>query len=674
MANYSVPSSEDASLHNLLRGFGTANIIDFDSTSLTVQFANGGSAVIEGINLVIDEPLLNPLVSGTVTAIQIFDVDHSALASITDLNIGANGLGAVLTADPSDFEFSINIMRYIFSGDDNVQGNAGNDVIYVGTGNDTVSAGDGTDNIYAGPGAATIDGGAGRDTLSFSEDFAGYPTYTAGLKIDLIAGTGTNTDGQPLLITGIEHIIASLGNDTITANAADNFLFGNDGDDWISAGGGNDILYGGRGQDTLDGGAGDDLFAIGEMEVNTYLTGDKILIGGEGHDTANTLESLADYDYTFNGDNNLVFTLKVSGAKFTLVGIETIYDGQNYYSIEDFRTGIEQPVHDVFIPEDTFWSYTIPESVFGSGAVNVDFVANGFQPLPSWLSYNAATRTLSGTPPKDDNGAFGLSMTAVVNGTPKTFYLNIDFTPVNDAPTDLELNNGSVIENAKVDMFVGQLKAMDVDNGAELKYELVDDAGGRFKLDGARLVVADPAKLDYEQARSHTVTVKVSDQFGAFTTQTFTIEVKDVGKEVAVGGTGGDTIKGGSGSDKIGGGLGKDILTGGKGKDAFIFNTKASKTNVDKITDFNVNDDSIYLENSVFTKLGKKGSEKSPAKLSKDFFTIGSKAKDKDDYVVYDKKKGVLYYDADGSGKGKAVEVAMLSKNLKMTAADILVI
>ncbi|WP_262032005.1 calcium-binding protein [Microvirga sp. Mcv34] len=409
MANYSVPTIDDMGLHNLFREFGTANITAFNSTSLTVQFANGGSAMIEGVGLVVDEPQYNPLVSGTVTMIRIFNAVHNEVASITDLNIGANGLGAVLTADPSDFEFPINIMRYIFSGDDSVQGSDGYDVIYVGTGNDTVSAGDGADFIYAGPGAATIDGGEGRDTLNFAEDFAGYPTYTAGLNINLVTGIGTNTDGKPLQISGIEDVVGSLGDDTITANDSDNFLFGNDGDDSISAGGGNDILYGGRGNDTLDGGAGDDLFFIGEMEMNTYLTGYKLLIGGDGHDTANLLGSLSDFDYTFNGDSNLVFTHKISGAKFTLTGIETIFDGVRTYTVDD----------------------------------------------------------------------------------------------------------------------------------------------GRFKLNGSQLVVAGPAKIDYEQASSHTVTVKVSDQFGASTTQKFTISVQDVAKETAVGGMGDDLIKGGSGSDKL---------------------------------------------------------------------------------------------------------------------------
>ncbi len=136
-----------------------------------------------------------------------------------------------------------------------------------------------------------------------------------------------------------------------------------------------------------------------------------------------------------------------------------------------------------------------------------------------------------------------------------------------------------------------------------------------------------------------------------------------------------NTIVGNSGNNRITGGAGSDTLSGGDGSDAFVFNTKPNKnTNLDKITDFNVKADSIWLDNKVFTKLGKKGSETSPAKLNKAFFTVGSKAKDKNDYLVYDKKKGILYYDADGSGKGKAVEIASLKKGLKMTAADFFVV
>jgi Ca2+-binding RTX toxin-like protein len=136
------------------------------------------------------------------------------------------------------------------------------------------------------------------------------------------------------------------------------------------------------------------------------------------------------------------------------------------------------------------------------------------------------------------------------------------------------------------------------------------------------------------------------------------------------GGAGKDILQGMGGNDMLSGHAGNDILSGGRGKDIFVFDAVLGtsktdrKVNFDMIKDFKVTDDTIWLDNAVFRKLSKAGT------LSKSFFTIGSNAKDKNDYVVYDNKKGVLSYDADGSGKGKAVEVAQLSKNLKMTHKD----
>ena len=164
---------------------------------------------------------------------------------------------------------------------------------------------------------------------------------------------------------------------------------------------------------------------------------------------------------------------------------------------------------------------------------------------------------------------------------------------------------------------------------------------------------------------------------------TLTVNGTVVGERIA-GTAGNDTLKGfggndfllgGLGDDKLFGGSGKDTLTGNAGRDAFVFDAKLNKkTNVDKITDFNVKDDSVYLDNAVFTKLGKGGSEASPKKLSKAYFTVGTEAKDRNDYVIYDKKKGVLYYDQDGSGSKAQVEVATIKKNLKITYHDFFVI
>jgi Ca2+-binding RTX toxin-like protein len=137
---------------------------------------------------------------------------------------------------------------------------------------------------------------------------------------------------------------------------------------------------------------------------------------------------------------------------------------------------------------------------------------------------------------------------------------------------------------------------------------------------------------------------------------------------------GNDGLNGGEGNDWLYGGAGKDVMVGGGGADGFVFDTKLNKkTNYDTVRDFNVRDDSVYLDNAIFKKLGK-GSEANPGKLNKAFFQVGERADDRNDYLIYNKKTGVLYYDADGSGGAKQVEIAKLSKNLKLTEKDFFIL
>ena len=133
-------------------------------------------------------------------------------------------------------------------------------------------------------------------------------------------------------------------------------------------------------------------------------------------------------------------------------------------------------------------------------------------------------------------------------------------------------------------------------------------------------------------------------------------------------------IVGNGGSDRLYGGLGTDMLSGGGGRDIFVFDTKLNKkTNLDKVTDFFVKDDGIWLDNKYMPKLGRAGSEKKPHKLSKAFFAL-DKAKDANDFVIYKKSTGALYYDPDGAGGKAAIQIATLPKKLKMTYADFFVV
>jgi Ca2+-binding RTX toxin-like protein len=137
---------------------------------------------------------------------------------------------------------------------------------------------------------------------------------------------------------------------------------------------------------------------------------------------------------------------------------------------------------------------------------------------------------------------------------------------------------------------------------------------------------------------------------------------------VIVGNAGANTISGGEGNDRFNGRAGNDQLTGGTGKDVFVFNAALNKTsNVDTITDFSVADDTVWLENAIFNKLTQTG------ELSRDYFTTGTAAKDANDYIIYNKSNGYLYYDADGSGQGAAVLFAKLPNKPALTNLDFIV-
>ncbi|MBM6595616.1 hypothetical protein [Microvirga pudoricolor] len=240
------------------------------------------------------------------------------------------------------------------------------------------------------------------------------------------------------------------------------------------------------------------------------------------------------------------------------------------------------------------------------------------------------------------------------------------------APTAITLSSASILENSAGGTVVGTLGAVDA-NGGAFTFLLKDPAGGRFALKDGQIVVADGATIDFETAASHAVTLQVTDNWGLTFEQTLTITVTDAVE--ALRGTGkANKLVGGSGSDILYGLGGKDVLSGKSGRDVFVFNTKPGANNVDKITDFNVKDDTIWLDNKIFAALGKKGSELKPALLKKAFFTLSGAAGDADDHLVYDNTTGALSYDADGNGASAPIRIATLKAGLKLTYKDFYVV
>ena len=99
--------------------------------------------------------------------------------------------------------------------------------------------------------------------------------------------------------------------------------------------------------------------------------------------------------------------------------------------------------------------------------------------------------------------------------------------------------------------------------------------------------------------------------------------------------------------------------------------TRPTSTNVDTIKDFRVRDDTIWLDNAVFRKLGAAGTELAPKLLKKGAFWLGDKAHDASDRIIYNSANGGLYYDADGSGAGEQLLFAKVAAGTVLGHADI---
>jgi Ca2+-binding RTX toxin-like protein len=138
------------------------------------------------------------------------------------------------------------------------------------------------------------------------------------------------------------------------------------------------------------------------------------------------------------------------------------------------------------------------------------------------------------------------------------------------------------------------------------------------------------------------------------------------GNDSLYGDSSNDRLDGGEGDDYLHGGFGYDMLTGGAGDDVFIFSTPPVKSSgYDTITDFTKGQDKIQLDTSMFKAFA--GQES----ISMEDFISGNSTAHTNEYLIYNKATGGLYYDDDGSGSQAAVQIALIANRADLQASDI---
>lgn len=155
----------------------------------------------------------------------------------------------------------------------------------------------------------------------------------------------------------------------------------------------------------------------------------------------------------------------------------------------------------------------------------------------------------------------------------------------------------------------------------------------------------------------------------AVTTGTDAINVNGAALKVGVeytGNNGNNMLVGGAATDAFHGNGGNDILVGGAGADKFYFETPLdAAANLDTLGDFKSGIDQLVLDHAVFQSLA-------VGALNPGSLVAGTTALDGDDYLLFG--AGKLYYDADASGPGAAVQFVQLTGVAALAAGDFLVV
>lgn len=174
--------------------------------------------------------------------------------------------------------------------------------------------------------------------------------------------------------------------------------------------------------------------------------------------------------------------------------------------------------------------------------------------------------------------------------------VTIEVVNTTEAPTDILVAGGTVVENAAAGTVVATLTAVDADLGDTFTYAIIAGGAGLFEIVGDQIRVAAGAQVDFETATSHDLTLRVTDGAGAFYEEVVTIGVTNVapviigtnaantlngtseedeifgrnGNDTLSGLAGADKLFGEAGNDRLLGGAGADVLDGGVGNDTYV--------------------------------------------------------------------------------------------------------
>jgi Ca2+-binding RTX toxin-like protein len=623
------------------------------------------------------------------------------------------------------------------SGDDFISGRGGLDSLTGGIGNDTLTLDDGgtalggndDDTLRVESGtvalATVFDGGLGTDLF----DPQGSVTLTSAVSFISVENLALDSSTLTLtsaLLDGFQTIISdsgsTIGNIVLSDAGVVNIeveglvqlnVTGSGGSDdlrfvatvlsptdmSIAAGDGDDTVFTYLGDDTIDGGAGADLISGGD--------GLDSLRGGTGNDTitfenGDSVFGDADNDtLRLLGDTTLTTVIDggIGTDLFDAQGIVTLGALTSFVSVEQLALDastltLSAGQLDGFttIVSDTGATVGVLALSAGGSATTA---LTGLTTLTLTGSGGAdlLTFTAGGAGATAVNAAMGAGADSIATGNGADTLLgdagNDTLSGGNGADSlDGGTNNDSLSGGNSTDRLVGGGGADTLDGGEGA--DTLNGGTGNDVLRGGNgndSYVMDSVLDDISEAGFtgiDSVTTSFSYTLGA---DFENLTLGGVGNFSGTGNASNNTIRGNAdanglngldgndkllgddGDDTLTGGTGADTLTGGAGADRFFFFTPTE--GIDRISDFTSGTDRIQIDDAGFAglSLGLLNASNFVAKAGSGATSPSGSAQ-----VIYDTNNGRLWFDADGSGAGAAINFAQLQGVPAIIASDLEVI
>ncbi len=533
----------------------------------------------------------------TISITQNFDLalnNFEAVTLLGDQNINAYG-------DELDNKLIGNIgNNYIDgrAGSDYMQGGLGNDYYVVDT-TETIETDD-NGNTYIIDGdqvVEDIDGGI--DTLERWEDahFIGQDEN----------GNLVLTDSYKILENNIENLILKGNAKTGFGNDLDNIIVGNEQNNYIDGLVGNDTYIFSRGGGTDTYSFVDNIDAVNILNIQDYSANDI------------SAQKYGDSVYlSFKGTNDHIWLSNyyVEDIEDTTYRMDQIvFDSGEIWGVDDIDALVNRaltnhaPTVNAAIPlitsnQGTEFSYKFANNIivdqdsWDSLSYKITLTTKDssgqYQSIPSWLSFDTATQTLSGTPPASVTGNLSFFYWGTdMYGYSTATSFNLKVSLPNQAPTLLNAIADQNVTDAKAFSYTVPATTFKDPEGDTLTYSATLEDGSSLpswlSFNPITRVLSGTSP-DNTVPLNIKITVKdianqsVSDVFKlTFIVQNQTINGTSnadtlygaSGNDTLTGQAGNDILYGQAGNDTLNGGTSNDTMYGGKGDDTYIVDSTA---------------------------------------------------------------------------------------------------